>query len=501
VSTAEPHSLIAADAHMGVAASARQPKIGTFTYSLLAAASLTLVAVLGFREDWQLDIFAGLVVLAAAMAPMAIEREEWSTNGSLVAVIIAACVLGPAQAACVGLVGVLADHTWYWRTTGNKLRVRPTLSNVCAYSVFPIAASLVGRHADLDHGVGQFIAIVTLAYCVGFGANVLIIAICHWSEDGIPLSSNLSIDSTLWAELLAAEVSAVGVYAVLEFGFVGLLIAAANLVVFMGLAGRFLKSIDDEREAKAKSIEADEQRQIADDLRRLAEHRLALVAYEQRVTIVKVMEALQAKDMSTGRHSAAVSAYLREFAEFRGMSEAEVKFATVLGLVHDIGKLSVPERTLTKPGRLTRWEMELVRGHSEAGADFVRDLEGFGDMAQVIVSHHERWDGGDPGQFWKMGYPHGLKGDEIPELSCMISVVDTYDAITCRNFTGSFRTHEEALEVLIAEKGRQFRSDLVDQFIDLLQRRPDLRFNPDQGQTFKRELERFLGDPPTHGQI
>jgi len=482
-------------------ATPRQPKIGTATYALAAASALMLVVFLGLREDWQPLLLGGLIVLVIGLAPLSIERDEGSINGSMAAIIIAACVLGPSQAACVGLLGWLAETAWYVHTERRHnnhvtLRVRAQLNNVLVYSLFPIATGVVGRHVDLDHGLPIFVGLVGLAYIAGFVVNIALTSVFSWSEDGVPVVSSLQLSSTLLAEMVAAQISAFGVYLVLKGGAPGLAVAAVNLLVFMGLVGKFYESIDNRAKAEEKQVEAEQHRDEAERLRVLAEDRLAQIAYGYRLQVVGTLEALQAKDRSTGRHSAAVSALLREFARYRGATEAEIEFATVLGLVHDIGKLEVPERTLTKPGRLTRWEMALVREHSEDGAYYVRNLKGGAEMARIIVSHHERWDGGDPQRFWKMGYPDGLKGDEIPELSCMITVVDTYEAITNRNFAGFYRTHEEALQILREEKGRQFRADLVDEFIALLESRPDLRFNVDRGETFKAELERFLGAPP-----
>jgi len=494
---------------MTEASTTHQPKIGTAVYTLFAAASLALVVYLGLREDWQPDLLAGLVVLSAAMAPLAIERKTWSTNGIPLAVVIAACALGPAQAACVGLAGALADNIWYLLSDEeNRLRTRPTLNNVVTYSLFPIAASAVGYHVDLSHAAAHFVGIVTLAYFAGFAVNVPLMAVCDWSEDGVKLSDGLKLDATILAEFVAAEFSAAGVYVVLTYGLVGLVAAGANLILFMALIGRLFKAIDDEKTATAKSEEAEEQRRFAERhrdeaerLRALAEDRLVQIAYGYRLQVAGTMEGLQAKDRSTGRHSAVVSALMRAFSAHLGGDAEEVEFATEFGLVHDIGKLEIPERPLTKPGRLTQWEMLLFREHPEDGAYFVRNLKDGVKMARFIVSHHERWDGGDPKNFWKMGYPHGLKGEEIPKLSRMLAIVDTYEAITNRNYAGHYRTHDEALEVLREEKGRQFQPELVDAFIDMIESRPDLRFNRDRGETFKAELERFLGDrPPGYGE-
>ena len=464
------------------AASARKPVIGTVPYAIAAALSIALVVVLGFHETWQWDILLGLVAMAVVITPLAIERTDESINGIPVLVVLAACVLGPAQAACIGLVSFAADFAWYYSRTSNTPRPRIALNNIITYSLYPmVAGTLAQALVEPDLRLGAFVGAVTVVYFAALLVNVTLISIGSWSEDGSRIRDGLSIAPTFWAEILTAGLSALGVYALIHEGMVGLLIAGGTLVVFLRLAERFFASIDNAEAAELRRLEAEEQRS-------LAEHRQALVAYSQRFTIVKIMHALAAKDASTARHSAAVSGYMRAFAEHLDLDEDGVRFCGVAGLLHDNGKLSVPDAILNKPGRLTDEEMDLIRRHAQDGADFVRDLDGFGDISDVIVAHHERWDG--------RGYPNGLKGEAIPTVSMMINICDAYDVLTSRSLYSEPKPHDQVIEILLGDRGTILNSYLVDQFVAMMQSRPGLRYNPDQGNKFDEELQLFLGERP-----
>lgn len=464
------------------AASARKPVIGTIPYAIAAGLSIVVVVLLGLHESWQPDLLVGLVALAIGLAPLAIERDGTSINGGAVTVVLAACVLGPAQAALVGLAGISADLAWYRYQTGMHVRARAVLTNIVTYSMFPVTGGLVAAAVFTpDHGMVAFIASVTLVYLAVLLSNLAMMAVYSWSEYGLSPSASFTVGPTLWAEVLAAELSAFGVWALLNEQLLGLLIAAISLVVFIQLARRFYESVDN-------AIVAEEKRQEAEEQRSLAEHRQALVAYSQRFTIVKIMHALAAKDASTARHSAAVSGYMRAFAEHLDLDEDGVRFCGVAGLLHDNGKLSVPDAILNKPGRLTDEEMDLIRRHAQDGADFVRDLDGFGDISDVIVAHHERWDG--------RGYPNGLKGEAIPTVSMMINICDAYDVLTSRSLYSEPKPHDQVIEILLGDRGTILNSYLVDQFVAMMQSRPGLRYNPDQGNKFDEELQLFLGERP-----
>ena len=139
-----------------------------------------------------------------------------------------------------------------------------------------------------------------------------------------------------------------------------------------------------------------------------------------------LLRTLDLRDRMTARHSAAVARYSREIAAEAGLSAEDQELVHSAGLLHDIGKFVLPDNIL-KSGRrkLTDAEWEAIKAHPYEGARIVSQIDGYQPIGEIILAHHERIDG--------KGYPHGLNGDEIPELAKIISVADTYDVMTARD--------------------------------------------------------------------
>ena len=132
----------------------------------------------------------------------------------------------------------------------------------------------------------------------------------------------------------------------------------------------------------------------------------------------------------------------------------------LLALLHDIGKMAIPDAILQKPGKLTTEEWEQMKRHSEIGYRIAETSPELIHISKYILFHHERWDG--------TGYPRGLKGDEIPILSRIIAVVDVYDVMTNARVYKDPVSHEEALKEIVRYSGSQFDPHVVNKFIELL---------------------------------
>jgi len=138
-------------------------------------------------------------------------------------------------------------------------------------------------------------------------------------------------------------------------------------------------------------------------------------------SIRALARAGEAKDPHTWRHSEQVTHYAVNLARELSLSEAEVECIRVASLLHDVGKIGVPDSILTKPGPLTDQEFEFIRRHPALGADILANITVFGQEAHLVRYHHERWDG--------KGYPEGLAGEKIPLGSRIIQVADCMDAM------------------------------------------------------------------------
>jgi diguanylate cyclase (GGDEF)-like protein/putative nucleotidyltransferase with HDIG domain len=173
----------------------------------------------------------------------------------------------------------------------------------------------------------------------------------------------------------------------------------------------------------------------------------------QRDAIEALAVALLERDRYTGEHSAAVIDMSTAVARTLGCNAIEVERVRSAALLHDIGKVAIPDEILHKPGPLTDEEWMLMRQHPVIGERILRVLPGLGPVARMVRHEHERWDGG--------GYPDGLSGVEIPFGSRVIIVADTYHAITSDRPYRAARSHEEAVEELMRCAGTQFDPDVT----------------------------------------
>ena len=137
--------------------------------------------------------------------------------------------------------------------------------------------------------------------------------------------------------------------------------------------------------------------------------------------IKSMVAALEAKDLYTSGHSTRVANMAYNLGKVLGMTEDELKFIHIAGDLHDIGKIGVPDNVLNKPGKLQVDEWELMKKHSNIGYNILSKANTFQDISQIVLYHHERWDG--------KGYPQGLKEEEIPFASRILAVCDSIDAM------------------------------------------------------------------------
>src|SRR5207249_6399810 len=177
-------------------------------------------------------------------------------------------------------------------------------------------------------------------------------------------------------------------------------------------------------------------------------------------TIEALARAIDAKDQTTQMHIRRVQLYAADLAKAAGLSEPEIQGVKTAALLHDIGKLAVPEHILSKPGPLTQEEFQKVRVHPQVGAEIIAAVPFPYPVAPLILSHHERWDG--------KGYPQALAGDQIPIGARILTIVDYYDAVTTERPYHSALTMESAVGLLKHEMGRALDPNLVPVFVDLL---------------------------------
>jgi HD-GYP domain-containing protein (c-di-GMP phosphodiesterase class II) len=166
--------------------------------------------------------------------------------------------------------------------------------------------------------------------------------------------------------------------------------------------------------------------------------------------------AIEAKDLYTRGHSERVSKYSMLMGERLGLDKKEFNNLKWASILHDIGKIGIPESILNKPDRLTDAEYDIIKKHPVKGTEILQPIEQLTGSIPGIFHHHERYDGG--------GYPQGLKGEEIPLISRIIAVADTFDAInSTRAYRGS-KSSEKAMEIIEEVAGSQLDARMVDVF-------------------------------------
>ncbi len=190
-------------------------------------------------------------------------------------------------------------------------------------------------------------------------------------------------------------------------------------------------------------------------------------------TIMTIANTIDAKDEYTKGHSRRVAEYSYAIARELGYSEKEAQDVRFIGLLHDIGKIGIPDSVLNKPGRLTDEEYEVMKSHTTVGSDILKDIAMIKDLDTGARYHHERPDG--------HGYPEGLRGDAIPFIARIIAVADAYDAMSSNRV---YRRHLEPDRVLYELKkgnGTQWDSECCNALITMIEddRVPKIKDEPD----------------------
>ena len=421
----------------------------------------TVVAVVTSEtRDWAPnELVLLLLVLAVGSDALTIEFRGIRVSGSFLALVLAMALLGPAPAAAIGAASALIDvgvsrRPWH-----------RALMNVAVWATFPLIGGLIieawigETRPGADNAV-VFSAVVLLTFMVTNLLNFVMVAgsMSLSREVSFPESFK-SVYLTVLPSEFATGLLTAGVaftYQQLGVGAVGL--AAVVLFVFQYLL-----------KAGVQAYERGEQ--LSQRTKELASLQVGLIN--------TVMQTLSMRDAMTARHSAAVARYARELARLLGLSEREQELIHTAGLFHDIGKFIFPDSILVADRKLTADEWEIVKLHPEQGAKLVRRIEGYGPVADIVLSHHEKIDG--------TGYPNGLTAEHIPLGSRILAAADTYDVMTARDSYRDPVTSEEALTELRRVSGTQLDPMVVEVFIEMIERH-GVAFRHTDEADFEKEL-------------
>jgi putative nucleotidyltransferase with HDIG domain len=177
-------------------------------------------------------------------------------------------------------------------------------------------------------------------------------------------------------------------------------------------------------------------------------------------TVKALINAIEAKDSYTSGHAARVGEYAVAIATEMNMSLRQVDRIRNAALLHDIGKIGINDNILNKEEKLSDLEFEVIKRHPSIGYDIISDIGFLSDVMSIVRNHHERWDG--------KGYPDGLKGEEISLETCVLTIADSFDAMTTDRPYRKALTVEEALDEIRKNSGTQFNPDIVEISVKVL---------------------------------
>ena len=407
--------------------------------TLLGAISLVL-SIRDFRGD-QLPLFLFLmaltVVTSAAKIELPLGRSQSNLSLAHAVNFWALLALGPAPTVCIAAVSAAAQCTLRTNAANPLHRV---LFSIASLTVTVWLAALPldwARGADPTSFVSLLrgVAIIAPLY---FVINTGLVA------GAVALSTRQSIPQVwqrnfLWSapSYLVGAVLAAGATSAWDKGwFVWLLLLAAPLYLVFRSYSSVVARLKDEHDQTRRAMDV----QIA--------------------TIEALALAIEAKAGCTPEHVRSIQKYAALLAEAAGMSDADIQAVRTAALLHDIGNMAVPEHILASPEALTPEEWERVKIHPRVGAEILRDVPFGAPVAELVLCHHERWDG--------LGYPAGLSGDAIPIGARILAIADVYSTLQTERPYRPARSEQAATTVLRELAGKAYDPVLVDLMITRL---------------------------------
>ncbi len=421
--------------------------------AVLLVAACGVAAVTSSAEDWQpFGLVVVLLALALASDAFAVSHGAQRISGSFLALVLAMALLGPAPAAAIGVASVVADQLLRSHNPLPRL-----VTNLATYATFPLLGGLLTEWATGAFGIAQegaaFPLLVLAVFMVTNFVNFVMIAGDHCFHTGARLRDEFA---AIFAPVLPSELISALLCALVAAVYVRTGVAAMGLMVLVLVAFQYLL------------------RELL--LSRERSERLAVL---QLGLLTSMIETLALRDRMTARHSAAVARFTAAIAVALGWSDERRELAHTAALLHDIGKFAFPDSILLADSPLSPEQREAVKRHPADGASIVRRIDGYGPVADIILSHHERWDGG--------GYPRGLATEAIPPAARLIAVADTYDVMTARDSYRRPVPPEAAIAELRRVAGSQLDPAIVDVFARLLDT-GSLEFRHGDDADFEAEL-------------
>jgi len=401
-----------------------------------AAVSHSLVGLLAAPHPFEWILFATLVILTGSFT-LNISAINASISVADTFLIAATLLFGPAPATVALAIDTLLlswRKGYPWRRVAFNA-VAPALSLWVAGHVFFLITGAAPL-ATNDVRVGPLIPALFLLAAIYFALNSGLIAVA------VGLESRRSpvriwYDHFLWLSIGYLAAASVGLGLIVILRQVG----AAAVAMMLPVVAIFHHTL------RASFGRLEDARRHVTQIDRL-----------YHSTVETLAMAIDAKDDVTHSHVRRVQAYAAALAEELKVNDAlTLKAIEAAALLHDTGKLAIPERILNKPGGLTAAEFEQMKQHVEIGANILSLVDFPYPVVPIVRCHHENWDGS--------GYPAGVSGTDIPIGARILSVVDCFDALTSDRPYRRAMTSEAAVAILLDRRGKMYDPDVVDAFI------------------------------------
>ncbi|MEY2393939.1 MAG: hypothetical protein QOF94_284 [Acidobacteriaceae bacterium] len=370
--------------------------------------------------------YLGIAVLASRLRVI-LPGITGTMSVNFLFILVGIAELSYSEALTLGAISMLAQSLYPSRPTGIQLAF-----NVCAGALSTALAYIVYHNPLANEYISSRPLILCLAASTYFIVNAGSIAAVISFSEGKPLQQIL-VDCYFWSfpyYLLGAGIAGVIGWFNRQFNWETSLLFVPAIYVIYRSYRLYLGKLEDEK----RHVE-----EIADLHLR---------------TIEALALAIEAKDQTTHDHLQRVRIYAIEVAKELGMTGTDLEALHAASLLHDIGKLAVPEHIIAKPGRLTPEEFEKMKIHTIVGAEILERVRFPYPVVPIVRAHHEKWDGS--------GYPYGLKGAEIPIGARILSAVDYLDALASDRQYRRAMPLDEVMKRLSAESGKSFDPKVVD---------------------------------------
>jgi diguanylate cyclase (GGDEF)-like protein/putative nucleotidyltransferase with HDIG domain len=405
--------------------------------TLLGAAALAMSIANLDTDRWLL--LAGLLALTVATSAVKLELPlgRGASNLSLAHAVNfwSLWTLGPAPTVIVAAVSAAAQSTIRTSAANPPHRVLFSMASL-ALTVWLAALPLdwaLGQDRASLLGLLRAVVVIAPIYFV-INTGLVAAAVAFSTHQGV---ARVWQRNFLWSapSFFAGAVLAAAAAATWERGLFGwLLLLAAPLYLVFRSYHTVVSRLREEQEETRRAMDV------------------------QLATTEALALAIEAKGGCTPEHVRSIQRYAGMLAEAAGMSDADIQAVRTAALLHDIGNMAVPEHILAKPEALTPEEFERVKIHPRVGADILRDVPFAAPVAELVLNHHERWDG--------LGYPAGLRGEAIPLGARVLTIADVFSTLqTERPYRKGHYSEPEAIDILRELSGQAFDPALVDLLI------------------------------------